>query len=70
MHKDGLIKYYDMDMTQKGTINLNRQCYCVSKDKDKGFELHIIGRTYFLFSELAGYCAKWVKDIESVIATL
>lgn len=35
--KSGEMKYYDMDMTQKGTIQLNKHCYCVNKDK--GFEL-------------------------------
>lgn len=68
LHNNGQIKYYDMDMTQKGSIQLDRHCYCVSKDKS--FELVTVSRTYYLYSDLAGYCAKWVADIEQVITTL
>ena len=66
---DGTIKYFDIDIVQKGEINMNKQTRCV-RDSDKHFELINGDRTYYLFSEKAGVVDQWITDINKVVAAL
>lgn len=67
--RDGLIKYYKDKMLHRGTILLCKNSR-VSKSSKKSFEIKTPKRTWYLYEVETNTIDAWIRDIESVIATL